>query len=450
MRTAFGASFDVMISYRFARGGYLPARDLARRLAGRGLRPFSDSWLPLPWSALEPHALEASRSSCVHATVLNEGALSQFAAGNNIDWLRAELASASGELLAIYPTAAAQATEHPFLRALVGERRRIEELVVDRDGSWADVCSSVASAAAQALAEREDVLGLHVAPEVASAAKGCLPALGEADRCTLLAGESSELRELFLRRSASVAWLRALRGPGTDPGFERVDAPHFVATLHLDRLRPQWFATAQGFIVYPIYHRSCPEGRLQEFIRLHSFHDAELAAHTKPELRVHSHQLPLRSWVLEGEVRDVAYEREELLSCEDGASAIFDVRWDGTERHTVRHHETTVHNLSLRGERPYVRARQRGAVERHGRGSTYAIAAGELHASSVPPAAFAPHTSTLVYMGHTEGRVHEHEVLGPPHLPSSTTLRRGALSDAWASAEMDGLLERCCAKEQVK
>ena len=139
MRTAFGASFDVMISYRFARGGYLPARDLARRLAGRGLRPFSDSWLPLPWSALEPHALEASRSSCVHATVLNEGALSQFAAGNNIDWLRAELASASGELLAIYPTAAAQATEHPFLRALVGERRRMPQVLrcSDRRRGWA-------------------------------------------------------------------------------------------------------------------------------------------------------------------------------------------------------------------------------------------------------------------------------------------------------------------------
>ena len=124
MRPSCGSRFallhDAFVCYRHRCGGYSQARHLSRRLAARGLRPFCDAWLPFEnWDALSPIALEAANAAPVMVAILGEGALSQRPAESNraysvaepVDWLRAELSSASKQVIALYPTSAAQQRE---------------------------------------------------------------------------------------------------------------------------------------------------------------------------------------------------------------------------------------------------------------------------------------------------------------------------------------------------
>lgn len=512
---------DVFVAYRYSDGAKV-AWALSRHLEGHGLRVFCDQTLPYAWSSLENVALALSGAARHFVLIATDGAVgepsSSSSSSNNDDkrrrdWIDLELSASrpGGSVIAVL---ASPGVTPEAVRARVRRCGRDVDAFVDlRSASGASATTSSSGggdpttaaaldAVAQLVARREGAplpvacggggagKPLLVSPEVREALDGVLPCLTAAARQSLLqsrgdpslrssgrGGGGAALRAA-LRRAVAVSHLRPLGAEADNPGGPLLP-DKLTDSLSLRELPVEWFATSQGFVVLPVYHRQDAQGRLAEFVRLHSWHDGPpLRGHfTKPELAIHSHQLSLRSWVMEGALADESFAPAAADTPGGGAEfAMFDIEWDGTKVHTVGHRATVAVNT---GATVRVEAAGRRV---HAAGTSYVIPAGALHRSGVargllqqaqpaaaasrgaddppsPPttsaaaaAACSPAsaaTTTLVHMFEDSLRRRQtHAVLGPVGLQRSKTLRRddAVMTQEW----LDGVLEGICRRAEER
>jgi hypothetical protein len=197
-----------------------------------------------------------------------------------------------------------------------------------------------------------------------------------------------------------------------------LDARVFLAGLCLNNtaLLPRWSSSAQGFVALALLHSTRPrDGALTELLRLHLWdQDAPSRA---AALKVHSHSLGARSWVLHGGLCDQQFDAAPAAGhLDEEACSVFSLRWDGSTTHTLSQAVSSLHDT---GRRVVLCPR---AATRITCGGTYAVLAGVPHRTlPLLPLPFtsgrdtncgAVEATTMFFFSHVLGVADEGLVLG--------------------------------------
>lgn len=341
--------FPAFIGYRY-KDGMRYAKQLSDAAAREGICTFFDGALPLDWeSHLAPRVQSLLHACDVYIMLVTDAFVEDVVACQG--WVYRELAAAQAgraQVVGVDLTSRGDAASKlaPALGAThvwwIGGR-----------GQWlTEACAAILRRVSKSATEA-----------LAATCRGCAA-------CFEPLPAEPLLNELAVRVHAFLN-LAAVFGAAAG---EHVDARAYFQLLRLGRLAGcvRYTLSNQGFVSYPIYHRTNEAGELQSYLRVQVWDGVVRAALCDLDFCVHSHQLPMRSYILRGAILNEEFESR----AEGDEYAEFELRWDGSTRHTVDH-DTSVITNSGRTRRIRTVLRELTSA-----GGTYTVPMGTLHRST--------------------------------------------------------------------